>query len=59
MVVGCNNGVVGLTGFSNKRACGLLFGPQKSSRGELNRGQAIIQGEALVNKITRTQSLFL
>ena len=32
MVVGRNNGVVGLTGFSNKRMCGLLFGPQKSSR---------------------------
>ena len=26
-----NNRVVGLTGFSNKRMCGLLFGPQKSS----------------------------
>ena len=34
MVVGRNNhnGVVGLTGFSNKRMCGLLFGPQKCGR---------------------------
>ena len=32
MVVGRNNWVVGLTGFSNKRICGLLFGPQKSRR---------------------------
>ena len=30
MVVGCNNGVVRLTGFSNKRMGGLLFKPQKS-----------------------------
>ena len=29
MLVGRNNGVVGLTGFSNKRMCGLLLGPQK------------------------------
>ena len=29
MVVGHNNRVFGLTGFSNKRLCGLLFGPQK------------------------------
>ena len=28
-VVGRNNGVVGLTGFSYKKICGLLFGPQK------------------------------
>ena len=32
MLVGRNNGVVGLTGFSNKRMRGLLFGPQKSGR---------------------------
>ena len=32
MVVGRNNGVVGLTGFSDKEMSGLLFGPQKSGR---------------------------
>ena len=32
MVIGHNNRVVGLTGFSNKRTCGLLFGPQKRGR---------------------------
>ena len=33
MVVGRNNGVVGLTGVSNKKMCGILFGgPQKSGR---------------------------
>ena len=32
MVVGRNNGVVGLEEFSNKRMCRLLFGPQESSR---------------------------
>ena len=31
MIVGRNNGVVGLTGFSNESMCGLLFEPQKSS----------------------------
>ena len=30
MVVGRNNRVVRLTGFSNEKMCGLLFGPQKS-----------------------------
>ena len=30
MVVGRNNGVVRLTGFSDKKMSGLLFGPQKS-----------------------------
>ena len=30
--VGRNKGVVELTGFSNKRMCGLLLGPQKSGR---------------------------
>ena len=33
MVVNRNNGVVGLTGFSDKKTSGLLFGPKKSSRG--------------------------
>ena len=32
MVVGRNNGVVELTGFSDKKMSGLLFGPQKSGR---------------------------
>ena len=32
MVVGRNNGVVGLTGFSDKKMSGFLFGPQKSGR---------------------------
>ena len=32
MVVGRNNRVVGLTGFSDKKMSGLLFGPQKSGR---------------------------
>ena len=32
MVVGRNNGVVGLTGFSDKKMSGLLFGPKKSGR---------------------------
>ena len=32
MVVGRNNGVVRLTGFSDKKMSGLLFGPQKSDR---------------------------
>ena len=32
MVAGRNNGVVRLTGFSDKKMSGLLFGPQKSGR---------------------------
>ena len=32
MVVGRNNGVVGLTGFSDKKMSGLLFRSQKSGR---------------------------
>ena len=32
MVVGRNNGVVRLTGFSGKKMSGLLFGPKKSGR---------------------------
>ena len=31
-IVGRNNGVVGLAGFSDKKMSGLLFGPQKSGR---------------------------
>ena len=34
MIVGRNNGVVGFTGFSNKRMRGLFFAPQKSGRNE-------------------------
>ena len=39
VVVGHNNRVVGLTGFSCKKMSGLLFGPQKSGRrgGRINR----------------------
>ena len=32
MVVGRNNGVVGLTGFLDKKMSGLLFLPKKSGR---------------------------
>ena len=32
MIVGRNNRVVGLTGFSDKKLSGLLFGPLKSGR---------------------------
>ena len=32
MVVSRNNGVVGLTGFSDKKMSGLLFAPKKSGR---------------------------
>ena len=39
MVVGHNNGVVGLTGFSDKKMSGLLFGPQKSGR---NNGMVVL-----------------
>ena len=41
MVVGRNNGVVGLTGFSGKKMSGLLFGPQKSGR---NNGVVVLTG---------------
>ena len=41
MVVGRNNGVVGLMGFSDKKMSGLLFGPQKSGR---NNGVVIRRG---------------
>ena len=41
MVVGRNNGVVGLTGFSDKKMSGLVFGPQKSSR---NNGVVVLTG---------------
>ena len=41
MVVGRNNGVVGLTGFSDKQMSGLLSGPQKSGR---NNGVVVWPG---------------
>jgi len=39
VVVGRNNGVVGLTGFSDKKMSGLLFGPQKSGH---NNGVVVL-----------------
>ena len=44
MVVGRNNGVVGLTGFSDKEMSGLLFGPQKSGR---NNGVVVWRGSTV------------
>ena len=44
MVVGRNNGVVGLTGFSGKKMSGLLFGPQKSGR---NNGVVVRRGSTV------------
>ena len=41
MVVGRNNGVVGLTGFSDKEMSGLLFGSQKSGH---NNGVVVLTG---------------
>ena len=41
VVVGRNNGVVGLAGFSDKKMSGLLFGPQKSGR---NNGVVLLTG---------------
>ena len=41
MVVGRNNGAVGLTGFSDKKMIGLLFGPQKRGR---NNGVVVLMG---------------
>ena len=49
MVVGRNNGVVGLTGFSDKKMSGLLFGPQKSGR---NNGVVVWPGST-VTRFTR------
>ena len=47
MVVGRNNGVVGLTGFSDKKMSGLLFGPQKSGR---NNGVVVWRGSTVAPK---------
>ena len=41
MVIDRNNGVVRLTGFSDKKMGGLLFGPQKSGR---NNGVVVLMG---------------
>ena len=41
MVVGRKNGVVGITGFSDKKISGHLFGPQKSGR---NNGVVVLTG---------------
>ena len=41
MVVGHNNGVVGLTGFSDKKMSGLLSGLQESGR---NNGVVVLRG---------------
>ena len=53
MVVGRNNGVVGLTGFSDKKMSGLLFGPQKSGRNNgvvVRRGSTVHKAEELTQK---------
>ena len=44
MVVGRNNGVVGLTWFSDKKMSGLLLGPQKSGR---NNGVVVWRGSTV------------
>ena len=44
MVVGRNNGVVGLTGFSDNKMSGLSFGPQKSGR---NNGVVVWRGSTV------------
>ena len=44
MVVGRNNGVVGLKGFSGKKMSGLLFGPQKSG---CNNGVVVWRGSTV------------
>jgi len=41
-----------------EQAPGRLF-QISCSRGALNRGGAIIRGEALINKLTKTHNLFL
>ena len=44
MVVGGNNGVVGLTGFADKKMSGLVFEPQKGSR---NNGVVVWRGSTV------------
>ena len=53
MVVGRNNGVVGLTGFSDKKMSGLLFGPQKSGR---NNGVVVWRGSTVLRMNLHVQS---
>ena len=55
MVVGRNNGVVGLTGFSDKKMSGLLFGPQKSGR---NNGVVVWQGSTALVTFVATLVTF-
>ena len=45
MVVGRNNGVVGLTGFSDKKMSGHLFAPKKSGR---NNGVVVWRGSTVL-----------
>ena len=61
MVVGRNNGVVGLTGFSDKKMSGLLFGPQKSGRNNgvvVRRGSTVQDYSFSTCSVTGTQQLF-
>ena len=50
MVVGRNNGVVGLAGFSDKKMSALLFGPQKSGR---NNGVVVRRGSTVPGELLR------
>ena len=54
MVVGRNNGVVGLTGFSDKKMSGLLFGPQKSGR---NNGVVVWRGSTVLGNSRQTSRM--
>ena len=57
MVVGRNNGVVGLTGFSDKKMSGLLFWPQKSGR---NNEVVVWRGSVTLTfllKLTRSRMM--
>ena len=47
MVVGRNNRVVGLTGFSDEKMSGLVFGPQKSGR---NNGVVVWRGSTVLRR---------
>ena len=47
MDVGHNNGVVGLTGFSDKKLSGLLFEPKKSGH---NNGVVVWRGSTALDK---------
>ena len=56
MVVGRNNGVVGLTGFSDKKMSGLLFGPQKSGR---NNGVVVWRGSTVLRGVRKKYNAVL